>query len=261
MISIARLTVRKEDGRMKKYVIIAVILILAVVVFPLGYKLVADKHVILNKLFVSDTDVIGADISMFQGDTDMAKLKEQGIQFVIIKATEGSTYKDEYFAANWQNAKEAGLPAGAYHFFSFESSGKTQAANFINTVGPVGGRLLPVVDVEFYGNFHVERPKKEDLIRELQDYLDALEEEYGIKPMIYTDPEINKKYLKGTFDAYPKWLRSVYYPLSIQAGDDWYIWQYTDRGELEGYSGHEKYIDLNVLNKKITLDAVTVKTE
>ena len=62
---------------MKKYVIIAVILIFAVVVFPLGYKLVADKHIILNKLFVSDTDVIGADLSMFQGDTDMAKLKEQ----------------------------------------------------------------------------------------------------------------------------------------------------------------------------------------
>ncbi|MBQ8953937.1 MAG: hypothetical protein IJ048_07450 [Clostridia bacterium] len=29
--------------------------------------------------------------------------------------------------------------------------------------------------------------------------------------------------------------------------EDWLIWQYSDRGELEGYDGEERYIDLNVM--------------
>ena len=246
---------------MKKLLISILTAVLLFSAFFLCVQLVAEKKVLINEWFISDEDVTGADLSMFQGDTDMNKLKEQGIRFVIIKATEGSTYQDMYFVRNWKNAEEAGLPAGAYHFFSFESSGRTQAENFIHTVGSVEGKLLPVVDVEYYGNIHVDPPAKEDVVRELQDYLDTLEAEYGVKPMIYTEPKINEKYLKGTFDAYPKWLRSVYYPLWFEAGDDWYIWQYSDRGELDGYDDSQRFIDLNVLNRKITLDTITVKTE
>lgn len=244
---------------MKMKVIVTGIITLLIVSFGLFFQMVKEKKIILNRMFITAQDVVGADISMFQGEVDMAALKDQGIRFVIIKATEGSSYKDECFAANWTNAEAAGMPAGAYHFFSFESSGKTQAENFMNSAGPLEGRLLPVVDVEFYGNYHIDPPAKEDLIRELQDYLDALEAEYGVKAMIYTDKKINDKYLKGTFDEYPKWLRNVYYPLSLEAGNDWYMWQFTDRGELDGYSGHERYIDLDVLNRNITLEMITVK--
>ena len=39
----------------------------------------------------------------------MGKLKEQNIEFVYIKATEGSTIQDDKFAVNWENAEKAGL--------------------------------------------------------------------------------------------------------------------------------------------------------
>ena len=60
----------------------------------------------------------------------MNKLKEQDIKFIYIKATEENTSQDEKFAKNWDYAQKAGLLSGAYHFFSYDSEGKTQAENF-----------------------------------------------------------------------------------------------------------------------------------
>ena len=55
------------------------------------------------------------------------------------------------------------------------------------------------------------------------------------------------------------WISSLYTPLSWNYKGDWYIWQYLNRGKLEGYSGGEKYIDLNVLHKEKDLNDLIVK--
>ena len=52
-----------------------------------------------------------------------------------------------------------------------------------------------------------------------------------------------------------------YTSLSWNYKDDWYIWQYLNRGELEGYTGGEKYIDLNILNKDKKLEEKEAITE
>ena len=248
----------------KRLIITLVVLVLVVAIaFSSVFVLAKTKTIFINRWFVNEKNsTIGVDVSSYQADIDMNKLKEQNIRFIYIKATEGSSARDDRFTENWANASKAGLLSGAYHFFSFDSEGKTQAENFIKTVGTdIKGRLLPAVDIEYYGDKEKNPPAKEDVIRELRVWLETIEKEYGVKPMIYTEPKINEKYLKGTFDAYPKWLRSVYYPLWFEAGDDWNIWQYSDRGELEGYDDSQRFIDLNVLNRKITLDTITVKTE
>ena len=85
--------------------------------------------------------------------------------------------------------------------------------------------------------------------------LGALEEEYGVKPMLYAEKGIYEMYLKDDFADYPRWVRSVYYPVWIDAGEDWLVWQYNDRGELEGYGG-EKYIDIDIVNGKYGVDAL-----
>ncbi len=239
---------------------IAVLLILIATVYCTVFLLAKQKKIFINKWFVNEKySIIGVDISSYQADVDMTVLKEQSIRFIYIKATEGSSHKDDRFTENWENAKTAGLPSGAYHFFSYDSSGITQAENFIDTVGhDMTGRLLPVVDVEYYGDKEANPPEKEDVVRELQVFLDALEEAYGIKPMIYTRTDIYDKYLKGEFDGYKKWISSLYMPLSWKYRDDWYIWQYLNRGELKGYTGGEKYIDLNVLNKDKQLEDLII---
>ena len=241
-------------------VLLCIIIIVLASVFIEVLILAKQKKIFINRWFVNEEkETIGVDISSYQVDVDMEKLKEQNIKFIYIKATEGSSSKDSYFAKNWENAKNANLPAGAYHFFSYDSKGETQAKNFISTVGEdLKGRLIPVVDVEYYGDKEENPPKKEDVVRELKDFLTILEKQYGVKPMIYTRSDINSKYLKGTFDEYKKWITSFYAPIGFGYRGDWYIWQYSDRGELEGYSGGEKYIDLNVLNSKKSLNDLIV---
>lgn len=209
------------------------------------FLLVMGKRLRPNLLFAGRYALDGVDVSHYQGEIDWARLREQGIDFAYIKATEGSSLTDDCFAANWQGAEEAGIHAGAYHFFSFDSEPETQAELYIETVGDLTGRLIPVVDVEYYGNTREHPPKKEELVRDLERFLKLLEEEYQVKPVIYTTQLFYERYVKGSFTEYPLWIRSVYIP-PLGLGRSWQFWQYTDRAVLEGYTGAEKYIDRNV---------------
>lgn len=250
-----------KKGTKRLLITLIVVVLVAVIAFLAVFVLAKTKTIFINKWFVNEKNsTIGVDVSSYQADIDMEKLKEQNIAFIYIRATEGSSTQDDRFAENWKNAEEASLLSGAYHFFSYDSEGKTQAENFIKTVGKdIKGRLIPVVDVEYYGDKEKNPPVKEDVRRELKTYLSVIENEYGVKPMIYTRADIYQYYLKGEFDEYKKWISSLYTPLSLNYKDNWYIWQYYNRGVLEGYSGGEKYIDLNVLNKDKSLDELIVK--
>ena len=234
---------------------------LLLLIFLTVFFLAKKKIILLNEWFVDEKNsTIGVDISSYQADVDMEKLKEQGIAFVFIKATEGSSHRDKRFAENWENAAKAGLPAGAYHFFSYDSAGRTQAENYIGAVGDdLSGRLLPAVVVDYYGDKEENPPEKEDVVRELTVFLDALETKYGVKPILYTRPDIYRKYLEESFPDCKLWISSLYTPLRWNHRGDWYIWHYLNRGVLEGYSGGEKYIDLDVLNKEKDLNELIVR--
>jgi lysozyme len=248
---------------MKKKIIIVILLVIllgaAVVSGFSAYRAVRSKRLLLNDFFVKESDIRGVDISSYQQSVDMNALKQQGVSFVYIKATEGSSSVDDCFKANWQNAFDAGLPAGAYHFFSFDSPGKTQADNFIETVGDMTGRLIPAVDIEYYTGVRSNPPEKEAVIRELLSFCNEIESRCGVKPMIYATKEMYNTYLKGWFDSYPRWVRSVYYHADFEAKNNWVMWQYCDIGQLDGYSGGEKYIDLNVINRDRSLEEITVR--
>ena len=250
-----------HKGLKRLFITAAVLLTAAAAVFLSVFLLAKQKKIFISKWFVDETgSTLGVDVSSYQADIDMNKLKEQNIQFICIKATEGSSLQDDRFAQNWENARQAGLLCGAYHFFSFDSEGKTQAENFIRTVGrDLKGRLLPAVDVEYYGDKEQNPPEKTDVVRELRIFLGMLEKEYGVKPRIYTGSDIYEKYLKRELDGHKKWMSSLYTPLSWNYKEDWYIWQYLNRGELEGYSGGEKYIDLNILNPDKNIEDLIIR--
>lgn len=203
-------------------------------------------YLIPNKLLIGKRAVIGCDVSHYQGKIDWDTLYQQNVKFAFIKATEGSGYVDNRFQENWRTVYTSKVKGGAYHFFSFDSPGESQARLFIKTVGKRTGMLPPVVDVEFYGNNYEERPDAASVRAELDTFLSIIETEYKTKPIIYTTRASYKYFLKGHYKDYPLWFRNVLTPPLI--GRDWLFWQYTNREELEGYSGAEKYIDLNVFH-------------
>lgn len=208
--------------------------------------LVLRKDIKINPFFAEGYEVHGVDVSHYQGAIDWEVLSQQNLDFAIIKATEGSTHVDERFLDNWQAAEQTHLALGAYHFFSFDSEGDRQAASYIDTVGSLNGKLAPVIDVEYYGNKRSNPPDRTDVVENLSAMLNALEQHYEIKPIIYTTYTVYNDYIKGEFEDYPLWVRSIYCPPTVLFGNKWSFWQYMDTAMLEGYTGDQKYIDVNV---------------
>ncbi|KAI0441802.1 glycoside hydrolase superfamily [Xylaria telfairii] len=60
--------------------------------------------------------VQGFDISHYQSSVNFASAYSAGARFVIIKATEGTTYIDPSFSSHYTGATNAGLIRGGYHF-------------------------------------------------------------------------------------------------------------------------------------------------
>ncbi len=239
---------KKASGRAPGFPgrIIAGLLTAAFLLFIALSVLVLSKKLRPNIFFARKYEVRGVDVSHYQGAIDWDILAGQDISFAFIKATEGSSYIDEYFYDNWKMASQTDLAVGAYHFFSFDSPAGTQAELYIHTVGDLSGKIIPVIDVEYYGDKADNPPDKETVTEELTELLSILERHYGAKPILYTTYIVYHRYLKGKFEDYPLWIRNVYYPPSLDMRGKWTFWQYSDTAVLEGYSGSEKYIDVNV---------------
>lgn len=221
----------------------AVLLLLDVVLFGV---LVYQKKIVINRPSEADYPIRGVDVSYYQGEIDWKVLEGEGIDFVFIKATEGSSHIDTKFLENWENSGETNLKRGAYHFFSFESAGEAQAEHFISVVPREEGMLLPVVDIEFYGSRFYNKPDVNETRRQLQSLLDRLEAYYGVKPLIYATESSYSTYIRGAFDEYPLWIRNVYFSPNMGMPGKWTFWQYDSEAKLQGYSGEEEHIDLNV---------------
>lgn len=232
---------------MKKLYILLSVAAAALAAVCVAALLVYNGVVLLNDPPLEDYPVRGVDVSHYQGDIDWETLASQGnISFAFIKATEGSSYVDDYFAFNWEQSQKTALRVGAYHFFSFDSAGKTQAENFINTVEAFDGMLPPVIDLEFYDSHASFHPEADAVRAELDDLIAALEEHYGVNPVIYTSEDCYKLYLAGGYGDCDIWIRNVITRPKLSDGREWTFWQYTNRMKLDGYSGEERFIDMNV---------------
>lgn len=188
-------------------------------------------------------EVFGVDVSSYQGKVDWSLLKRQGVDFAFLKATEGSSLTDPCFAENWAGAGEAGVLRGAYHFFSYDSPGESQARNFIAAVSAEDFSLPPVVDIEFYGAYLQEPKDRDEVLPILEELLSALEEHYGCKPILYVTERSYQLYVRGAYEDYPLW---VSMPVLAPVWHSWSFWQYSHTGKLQGYDGTQGHIDLNV---------------
>ncbi|MFP3441675.1 GH25 family lysozyme, partial [Pantoea sp. SIMBA_133] len=83
-------------------------------------------------------------MAKYQAEIDWKKVARNNISFAFIKATEGGDRVDDFFARNWREAKAAGVPRGAYHFFYFCRPAIEQAQWFIRNVPRDASALPPV---------------------------------------------------------------------------------------------------------------------
>ncbi len=184
--------------------------------------------------------VQGIDVSKYQYDIDWLEVKKAGTRFAFIKATEGGDHLDANFRDNWDGAKEAGVPRGAYHFVFWCRPAKDQIRWFIRNVPKDPDALPPVLDVEWNHKSSCPRIAPEKARAKMREMLRAFEAHYGKKPVIYTDITFHENVLEGTkeFDDYPFWVRSVAdKPEARYENRPWEFWQFTATGRVPGIRG------------------------
>lgn len=174
----------------------------------------------------------GIDVSNHQGSIDWDKVaKDENVQFVYIKATEGATYVSPTFEQNIQEARKAGMKVGCYHFLRATSYIHDQFRNFIEYCREDEQDLAPLIDIEVKGSW-----LDEEVADSVKLFADLLEEYYGVRPIIYTGTNFYNKYLSEEFnDGYELFIAkySENEPELID-GTDYTIWQFTDCGEVNG---------------------------
>jgi lysozyme len=187
----------------------------------------------------------GIDVSKYQNIIDWGsvhdmKVGDVQLSFAFIKATEGLGNEDAYFQRNWKKAKDAGIARGAYHFFLATKSGKAQAENFINSVQLEPGDLPPVLDIEqTYGM----APEK--LRERAKEWLQTVQDFYHIQPIIYTNVDFYKQYLRDDFDAYPLWVAHYLQKERPSIYRAWEFWQHSEGGRVNGI---QTKVDFDVFN-------------
>ena len=194
-----------------------------------------------------DYPIQGIDVSKYQGDIDWDAVKNSGVKFVWIKATEGGDHLDDRFQANWQAAKLVGIPHGAYHFVYWCRSPLEEVTWFEQNVPVEDDSLPPVLDVESDSESktchrHLEQ---QQTIADMKLMLDEMERHFGKKPIIYTSVDFYEAILSdGAFSDYSMWVRSTKHHPSVRYGSrPWKFWQYQADGSSPGIVGH---VDRNV---------------
>lgn len=184
-------------------------------------------------------EIHGIDVSHYQARINWDTIAAQAIDFAFVKATEGTDHTDSLFSTNWSNIKRVGMKRGAYHFFRPRSSVLQQAQNFMDHVQLEKGDLPPVLDVEV-----TDGASDELVIKRIRTWVEIIEHHYKIRPIIYTNLNFYRRYIKQNFDNYPIWI-ARYNTLEPKLGNDqdWCFWQYGNRGQLKGIKG---FVDFNV---------------
>ncbi|WP_298428199.1 GH25 family lysozyme [Rhodoblastus sp.] len=179
----------------------------------------------------------GVDVSKYQGNVDWNAVQQGGVKFAYIKATEGGDRIDPKFVQNWQGAKSAGLPHGAYHFVYWCRPWNENMAWFEKNVPAERDALPPVLDVEATPDSptcprHLER---DSALREIKAMLTEMERYYGKKPVIYTTVDFYQAIIDGSLTEYPIWIRSTKHRPSVKYGDRaWRFWQYQSDAYVQG---------------------------
>jgi lysozyme len=207
--------------------------------------------------------VLGIDVSAYQRSISWKAIKEAGLEFGFIKATEGTGYANSHYEPHRKAARRRTIPVGAYHFAhpDFDDGPDAEADHFLEVATPREGDLLPVLDLERRGR------SAQDTARWANRWLRRVEKRIGEPPILYTYSSF-AQFLVGherRLTRYPLWLANYgknngrIHPVStVGAWPSVVVHQYTSEGRIPGYSGP---LDLNRLMKGFTLDQLRLGAE
>lgn len=203
--------------------------------------------------YIRDGQVIsykGIDVSKHQGEIDWAKVAADGIEFAFIRVGNrgygtGAIVEDAQFEANIKGAISNGIQVGVYFFSQAinEEEAREEAAFVLEKIAPYKVQCPVVIDVEKVSDSEA-RMNQISLEQRTANTLVFLEtvEAAGYEVMLYHNMEMGTLMLDmEKFEDYSKWFayynKEIYYPYAFD------VWQYSDKGKVDGIAGD---VDLNI---------------
>ena len=192
---------------------------------------------------------IGIDVSKWNRDIDWEKVKEAGVEFVIIRcgyrgSTTGSLVIDPYFEKNMHGAQAAGLNVGVYFF--------TQAINEVEAVEEAS-MVLSLIENQYLtypvfidtegagGNGRADALDVETRTAVCKAFCDTiLNAGYGSG--VYASKNwYNNRLHTQELEKYAIWMAEY---REVPTYEGYYnMWQYTSKGKVDGIEGN---VDLDI---------------
>lgn len=184
------------------------------------------------------------DISSWQKGIDLPTVfAKNPLDGVVIKATEGTGYVNPFLEPWADYLVKNGKPLGLYHFLSGQNA-TGEAAYFVQKARPYLGKAILCADYE--------APATDQGTGYLKDFLDAVTELTGVRPLVYCSLSVVQgQNFRAIADAgYRLWV-AQYASMDVVNGFQENPWQkgsvapfssyvmhqYTGNGRLSGYSG------------------------
>lgn len=196
----------------------------------------------------------GIDVSKWQGSVDWQAVKDDGIEFAMLRAGYGQGNIDPQFERNASECTRLGIPFGVYWFsYAYTPEMARREAQFcVQAAAPYKLQYPAAFDFEYdsvdYASERgvaVTKSLASSLARAFCDEI----EDSGLYPMVYANPN----YLSAYFDSeipeeFDIWLAQ--WPRDPQLENEPALaggmWQYTSGGAVNGIKGR---VDLNAAYK------------
>lgn len=193
----------------------------------------------------ANAELNGIDVASYQADTVTCTV--QNYDFAIVKASEGTSYRNTKMNAQLTCARNRGKKIGVYHYAS-GTNATAEADYFVNSIGGYRGQALLALDFEMGSNAIYYSASSGAWIR---TFVNRVHSVTGVWPVIYI-PESGvwkiPSDVRANCGIWPAAYANMY-PTGFQSSP-WHggrfneaMRQYTSEGVLGGYSGR---LDLDI---------------
>lgn len=194
---------------------------------------------------------IGIDVSKYQSSINWTKVKNAGINFVMIRCGyrgygSGVLVKDSMFASHITGAKAAGLRVGVYFFSQAitEAEAVEEASMAVKLARQYGINMPIAIDSEYAhgGSGRADGLSKSERTKITIAFCNTVASA-GYKPMVYASKSWFSSHLNVSQfpSSYRIWV--AHYAASCGYTGRYDIWQNTSKGSVDGVSGR---VDMNI---------------
>lgn len=200
---------------------------------------------------------LGIDVSKYQGNINWTKVKQDGIDFAIIRVGyrgygTGKIVMDPYFKKNIEGALANNIHVGIYFYSVAKNELEAiEEANF--TINAIKGYNItyPVAfDLEDFNRYRLAGVSYEQLNKNALAFLNKIQSA-GYTAMHYGSKNtFGPIWNMNNFNKYKVWL--AHYTGKTNYAGKYNIWQYTSNGKVNGIQGR---VDLNIAYFKLSSNA------